>query len=63
MSYDSAGSSDSGDYSEWLQHPSVVKAKRTWKKLFKIILDKRTDIPLKQMAIKAKHENVLFNTM
>lgn len=45
------------------RHPATVKAKKTWKKLFKLILDRRTDIPLKQMALKAKHEKVLLERM
>ena len=43
--------------------PYTVKAKKTWKKLYTLIMDKRTDIPIKQMAIKSKHEDVLFKQM
>lgn len=41
----------------------VTKSKKQWKKLFDIVMDKRTDIPLKQMALKAKHESLLMNKM
>ena len=62
MAYSSDGSNDE-DYGDLSRYPAIVKAKQSWKKLFKIIMDKRTDIPLKQMALKAKHETVLYNQM
>ena len=60
IAYDSDGDSDQEDYGDLEMFPTIVKAKKTWKKLYKIIMDKRTDIPLKQMAIKAKHEDLIF---
>ena len=63
LSDDSAGDSDGEDYGDLEQFPAIVKAKKTWKKLFSVIMDKRIDIPLKQMAIKAKHEGVIYDKM
>ena len=45
------------------EFPTYVKAKKMWKKLSKLILKDNKDIPLKQMAIKAKHEHVLYKKM
>lgn len=68
MSFDSESDSDadvpqSDNPNDIDNHPTVIKAKKTWKKLFKLIMDKRSDVPLKQMALKAKHESVLFDKM
>ena len=64
MSFDSESDEDYTMYDEDLQKlKPIVKAKKRWKKLFDIVMDKRTDIPLKQMALKAKHENVLMGKM
>ena len=49
--------SDDEDYGGDLSGlPTIVAAKKKWKKLYSIIMDRRTQIPLKQMAWKAKHE-------
>ena len=68
MSFDSESDSDgevpqSDDKNDIDNHPTVIKARKTWKKLFKLIMDKRSDVPIKQMALKAKHESVLFDKM
>lgn len=63
MAFDNSDDSDSEDYSAFKMQPYTVKAKKTWKKLYTLIMDKRTDIPIKQMAIKSKHEDVLFKQM
>ena len=55
--------SDNEDYSEFAQYPSIVNAKKKWKKLYEIIMDKKSVIPLKQMAIKKKHEDLIFEKM
>ena len=50
MDYHSDGKdseSDNEDYGDLSMFPDIVKAKKTWKKISKIILDERTDIPLK----------------
>ena len=44
-------------------NPATAKAKRKWKRLYEIIMDKRTQIPLKQMTLKAKHEQIIFDQM
>ena len=51
------------NYGDLVQYPSHVGAKKKWKRLFEVIMDKRTAIPLKQMALKAKHEQVIFDQM
>ena len=38
-----------------------VRAKGQWNKLFRIICDYNKDIPLKQMTLKAKHEQLVYN--
>ena len=49
---------------QWFaDYPSIVAAKKKWKKLYEIILDKKSVIPLKQMAIKKKHEDLIFDKM
>ena len=63
LAYREAVSSDDEDYGDLEQYPSIVRARKNWKKIYKIIMDRRTDIPLKQMAIKAKHEFVLHQKM
>ena len=68
MTFDAESNSDGSNHmSENVngleKHPAILKAKKTWKKLFKLILDKRSDVPLKQMALKAKHESVIFDQM
>ena len=64
IAYDSGcDDSDNEDYGWMEEFPTYVKAKKMWKKLAKVILKDNKDIPLKQMAIKAKHEHVLFKQM
>lgn len=41
----------------------VTEEKKNWKKLYDIVMDHRTDIPLKQMALKAKHEGLIMKKM
>ena len=41
----------------------VRNARRMWNTLGTIVLDKNLDIPLKQMAIKKKHEDQIFEKM
>lgn len=57
--------SDQEDYSksEFADFPTIISAKKKWKKLFEIIMDKKGAIPLKQMAIKKKHEDLIFEKM
>lgn len=55
--------SDEDDYVEDARYPSIVNAKKKWKKLYEIILDKKSAIPLKQMALKKKHEDLIFEKM
>ena len=38
-----------------------MKAKKVWSRMFKLIYEKEKDIPLLQMALKAKHEKLLYN--
>ena len=52
--------SDNEDYGELNQFPSIVNAKKKWKKVYQIVMDKDKKIPLKQMAWKAKHEDKIF---
>ena len=42
---------------------SVIAAKKKWKKLYEVILEKGDVIPLRQMMIKKKHEEQVFNKM
>lgn len=63
MDFGDQNESDSDDYGDFKHIPSIVSAKKKWKKLSQIILDQRTQIPLKQMALKAKHQDILFNKM
>ena len=55
------GSEAQQDFAEWSDHPAIMGAKKHWKRLYEAIMDVRTDIPLKQMALKAKHQHVIFN--
>ena len=48
---------------ELAMNPATAKAKKKWKRLYEIIMDKRSLIPLKQMALKAKHEQVIFDSI
>ena len=60
---DSDQNQNADENSQQLQkeyNPSTVKAKKKWKRLYEYIFDKRKQIPLKQMALKAKHEYVLY---
>ena len=63
MDFGDTNESDGEDYSDFKQIRSIVRAKKKWKKLAEIVLDQRTQIPLKQMALKAKHQDILFNKM
>lgn len=57
MDFGDNNDSDGEDYSEFKDQPSLINAKKKWKKLYEIILDKKTEIPLKQMMLKKKHED------
>lgn len=63
MDFGDQNDSDQEDYSADAQFPAIVSAKKKWKKLFQIILEKKSFIPLKQMAIKKKHEDLIFEKM
>ena len=40
--------SDDSEYSEDLkQFPSIISAKKKWKKIYQVVMDKKTQIPLK----------------
>ena len=54
---------DEGKYDEWKAHPAIVNAKKKWMRLFEVIMDHRSQVPLKQMALKSKHEQVIFDQM
>lgn len=43
--------------------PHRASAKKKWRKLYDVIMDRKTQIPLKQMAWKAKHETFIFKQM
>ena len=62
MDYGNHNDSDNEVYQED-EYPSIIVAKKRWKKLFAMIMDQRTQIPIKQMAWKAKHEDLLFQQM
>ena len=47
MDFGSENESDTESFSEFADYPSIVNAKRNWKKLYQIVLDKRSEIPLK----------------
>ena len=47
--------SDDGDFYDINLDPSTVSAKKKWKKLYQVVMDNRTQIPLKQMLWKTKH--------
>ena len=38
-----------------------MNAKKVWTRMFKLIYGKEKDIPLLQMALKAKHEKIVYN--
>ena len=42
---------------------SVLAARKKWKKLYEVIMEKGDVIPLRQMMIKKKHEGQVFNKM
>lgn len=42
---------------------SIAKAKHKWKEIAKIIFCEQPKIPLKQMAWKAKHQDIIFEQM
>ena len=54
IDFGSHNNSDDEDYGNL--DACTVSAKKKWKKLFGIVMDQQTQIPLKQMAWKAKHE-------
>ena len=62
MDYGTHNDSDYEVYDDDLD-PCTVSAKKKWKRLYEIIMDHRTQIPLKQMAWKVKHEQQLFDKM
>ena len=41
----------------------IAGAKRNWKHMYEMVLDKSTQIPLKQMCLKAKHEELIYQRM
>lgn len=45
---------------ELATNPATAKAKKKWNRLYEVIMDVRPQIPLKQMALKAKHEELIF---
>ena len=61
MDFGDHNESDNEDYGDL--NPTIVSAKKKWKKLYQIVMDKRTQIPLKQMLWKAKHEQILLDKM
>ena len=52
--------SENDEYEEFKHQPSIIKAKKKWKKIYNIVMDKDKQIPLKQMAWKAKHQDEIF---
>ena len=50
-------------YSDFQGMPATINAKRKWANLASIILDKNKVIPLKQMCMKSKHTDLIFDKM
>lgn len=42
-------------------NPAQAKSKQNWNKLYQVILDQKSQIPVKQMALKVKHQSVIFD--
>lgn len=63
MDFDIQDESGNENYGGLNESPSIVRSKNNWKKIYKYIMDKRTHIPIKEMAWKSKHQELIFQQM